>query len=199
MGEGIWRGSEAGVSGTRSDEASSSWRSIGSGVRSQSSGGARHPGKGRSLLREGGRHEVPGFIAKHRSVRPAAWLCEALWRIEVWLPCLAGNGVLRALAGGRGDHAHAVRTSFLASKLAPMARTSDLARCAAKQAFRCGLRYKIERLMRAQALAGAAGTQARPAERRRRIQPQQSRRKCSTASSRRTSPTANGLPISRMA
>jgi hypothetical protein len=40
-----------------------------------------------------------GFIARHRSAWPVAWLCEA-WDVEVWLPCLAETRPLRALAGG---------------------------------------------------------------------------------------------------
>ena len=40
-------------------------------------GGARHPKKGRSLLREGSEMRF-AFIAKHRSVWPVSWLCEAL-------------------------------------------------------------------------------------------------------------------------
>ena len=43
----------------------------------QAAGGARHPKKGDSLLREGSEMRF-AFIAKHRSVWPVSWLCEAL-------------------------------------------------------------------------------------------------------------------------
>ena len=54
-------------------------------AKSRSSGGARHPKKGRRLLRE----EVDmkfGFIAKHHSVWPVAWLCEALGASRLYSP-----------------------------------------------------------------------------------------------------------------
>jgi putative transposase len=43
----------------------------------EAQGGARHPKKGRSLLREGSDMKF-AFIAKHRSIWPVAWQCEAL-------------------------------------------------------------------------------------------------------------------------
>ena len=43
----------------------------------EAQGGARHSKKGRSLLREGVDMKF-GFVAKHRSIWPLAWLCEAL-------------------------------------------------------------------------------------------------------------------------
>jgi putative transposase len=103
-----------------------------------------------------------GFIAKHRSIWPVAWPCEAFGvsrpSFHAWLkrgPC----------ARSREDEAimPAVRASFVAS-----ARTYGARRiwCDVLEAgFSCGL-HKIERLMRSQALRAA--TQARPAERRRR-------------------------------
>ncbi len=35
-----------------------------------------------------------GFIAKHRSIWPVAWLSEALG-LEIWLPCLAASRAKR--------------------------------------------------------------------------------------------------------
>ena len=90
----------------------SSWRLTGSGVRWQSSRRSA-TSKGRSLLREGVDMKF-GFIAKHRSVWPVAWLCEALGisrsGFHAWLrrgPC----------ARSREDDVimPAVRTSFVAS------------------------------------------------------------------------------------
>ena len=43
----------------------------------QAEGRARHPKKSRGLLREGIDVKF-GFIAKHRGIWPAGWLCEAL-------------------------------------------------------------------------------------------------------------------------
>ena len=43
----------------------------------QAQGGAGHLKKSRGLLREGGAVKF-AFIAKHRGIWPAAWLCEAL-------------------------------------------------------------------------------------------------------------------------
>src|ERR1700704_6401585 len=43
----------------------------------QAQGRARHPKKSRGLLREGIDVKF-GFIAKHRGIWPADWLCEAL-------------------------------------------------------------------------------------------------------------------------
>jgi putative transposase len=89
-----------------------------------------------------------GFIAKHRSVWPAAWLCEALGvsrsGFHAWLkrgPC----------ARSREDDAimPAVKASFVASARTYGARR--VWRDVLEAGFSCGL-HKIERLMRAQAL-----------------------------------------------
>jgi putative transposase len=99
-----------------------------------------------------------GFIAKHRSVWPVAWLCEALGvsrsGFHAWLK--RGPG-----ARSREDDAimPAVRASFVASARTYGARR--IWRDVLEAGFSCGL-HKIERLMRAQAL------RARP---RRRILP----------------------------
>ena len=98
-----------------------------------------------------------GFIAKHRSVWPAAWLCEALGvsrsGFHAWLkrgPC----------ARSREDEGimPAVRASFVASARTYGARR--IWRDVLEADFSCGL-HKIERLMRAQAL-GAARRRALP-------------------------------------
>ena len=99
-----------------------------------------------------------GFIAKHRSVWPVAWLCKALGvsrsGFHAWLK--RGPG-----ARSREDDAimPAVRASFVASARTYGARR--VWRDVLEAGFSCGL-HKIERLMRAQAL------RARP---RRRTQP----------------------------
>jgi putative transposase len=89
-----------------------------------------------------------GFIAKHRSVWPVAWLCEALGvsrsGFHVWLkrgPC----------GRSREDEAimPAVRASFVASARTYGARR--IWRDVLEAGFSSGL-HKIERLMRAQAL-----------------------------------------------
>ena len=54
----------------------------------QAEGGARHPKKGRSLLREGSDMRF-AFIAKHRGIWPVAWLCECAGCLSLGLPCLA--------------------------------------------------------------------------------------------------------------
>ncbi|MGY6644050.1 MAG: IS3 family transposase [Salinarimonas sp.] len=60
-----------------SDEAGTARdRSAAQGSR-EGEGGARHPKKGRSLLREGSDMRF-AFIARHRRIWPVAWLCEAL-------------------------------------------------------------------------------------------------------------------------
>jgi putative transposase len=99
-----------------------------------------------------------GFIAKHRSVWPVAWLCEALGvsrsGFHAWLkrgPC----------ARSREDEAimPAVRASFVAS-----ARTYGAPRIwrdGLEAGFSCGL-HKIERLMRAQALRARPRRRALP-------------------------------------
>jgi len=132
-----------------------------------------------------------GFVAKHRSVWPVAWLCEALGvsrsGFHVWLkrgPC----------ARSREDEAimPAVRASFVASARTYGARR--IWRDVLEAGFSCRL-HKIERLMRAQALRARPRRRALPKDHGER-RPRRSRRMCSIASSRRTSPTANGLPTS---
>jgi len=141
----------------------SSWRSTGSGVRWQSSRrSATCLKKGRGLLR-GGVDMKFGFIAKHRSVWPVTWLCEALGvsksGLHAWLklcPC----------ARSREDDVimPAVRTSLVASARTYGARR--VWRDVLEAGFSCGL-HKIERLMRAQALRARPRRRAFAARRRR--------------------------------
>ena len=99
-----------------------------------------------------------GFIAKHRSVWPVAWLCEALGvsrsGFHAWLkrgPC----------ARSREDEAimPAVRASFAASARTYGARR--IWRDVLEVGFSCGL-HKIQRLMRAQALRARPRRRALP-------------------------------------
>ena len=99
-----------------------------------------------------------GFIAKHRSVWPVAWLCEALGvsrsGFHVWLK----RGLC---ARSREDEAimPAVRASFVASARTYGARR--VWRDVLEAGFSCGL-HKIERLMRAQALRARPRRRALP-------------------------------------
>ena len=67
-------------------------------------GGARHPKKGRSLLREGSDMRF-AFIARHRSIWPVAWLCDALdvsrSGFHAWLNPLAEPALLGRRDGWR--------------------------------------------------------------------------------------------------
>jgi putative transposase len=99
-----------------------------------------------------------GSIAKHRSVSPVAWLCEALGvsrsGFHAWLkrgPC----------ARSREDEAitPAVRASFVASARTYGARR--IWRDVLEAGSSCGL-HKIERLMRAQALRARPRRRALP-------------------------------------
>jgi transposase InsO family protein len=134
-----------------------------------------------------------GFIAKHRGIWPAGWLCEALG--------VSRGGFYAWLTRPRSRRSRSdeelgakVRASFLASDRTYGARRvwHDLL----AEGVSCGL-HRIERLMRLQAL------KARP--RRRRLPPDLGERQvavspptCSTAASKRLLPTANGLPTSPM-
>ncbi|MGA6965982.1 MAG: IS3 family transposase [Xanthobacteraceae bacterium] len=114
--------------------------------------------KGRGLLREGIDVKF-GFIAKHRGVWPADWLCEALG--------VSRGGFYAWLTRPRSQRSRSdeelgakVRSSFLASDRTYGARRiwHDML----AEGVSCGL-HRIERLMRLQAL------KARP--RRRRLPP----------------------------
>jgi transposase InsO family protein len=134
-----------------------------------------------------------GFIVKHRSVWPVAWLCEALGvsrsGFHAWLK-------RSHCARSREDDAimPAVRASFVASDRTYGARR--IWRDVLEAGFSCGL-HKIERLMRAQALRARPRRRALPRTTVN-VQLRRSRRTCSIASSRRSSPTANGSPTSLM-
>ena len=99
-----------------------------------------------------------GFIAKHRSIWPVAWLCEALGvsrsGFHAWLkrgPCARsreGEAIMPA-----------VKASFVASARTYGARR--IWRDVLEAGFSCGL-HKIERLMRAQALRARPRRRALP-------------------------------------
>jgi putative transposase len=99
-----------------------------------------------------------GFIAKHRSVWPVAWLGVSRSGFHAWLK-------RSRCARSREDDANmpAVRASFVASDRTYGARR--IWRDVLEAGFSCGL-HKIERLMRAQALR--VRPRRRPAQRRRR-------------------------------
>ncbi|HEX3893530.1 MAG TPA: IS3 family transposase [Terracidiphilus sp.] len=111
--------------------------------------------KGRGLLREGIDVKF-GFIAKHRGIWPAGWLCEALGvsrgGFYAWLTRPRSRR-------SRGDEelGAKVRSSFLASDRTYGARR--VWRDMLAEGVSCGL-HRIERLMRLQAL------KARPRRRR---------------------------------
>ena len=134
-----------------------------------------------------------GFIAKHRGIWPAGWLCEALG--------VSRGGFYAWLTRPRSRRSRSneelgakVRSSFLASDRTYGARRvwHDML----AEGVSCGL-HRIERLMRLQAL------KARP--RRRRLPPDLGERQVAAVAANvlaRTFegplPTANGLPTSPM-
>ena len=128
----------------------------------QAEGGAGHPKKGRSLLREGSDMKFV-FIAKHRNIWPVAWLCDALGvsrsGFHAWLNRSPS-------ARSRSDEAvgQQVKASFLASDRTYGARR--VWRDLLAEGVACGL-HRIERLMRSAGFAGPA-TPAAFAEGRRR-------------------------------
>ncbi|MBN9586107.1 MAG: IS3 family transposase [Afipia sp.] len=113
------------------------------------------PKKGRSLLREGSDMKFV-FIAKHRSVWPVAWLCNALGvsrsGFHAWLNRSPS-------ARSRSDEAigERIRASFTSSDRTYGARR--VWRDLLAEGIDCGL-HRVERLMRLQAL------RARPRRRR---------------------------------
>ena len=135
-----------------------------------------------------------GFIAKHRGIWPAGWLCGALG--------VSRGGFYAWLTRPRSRRSRSneelgakVRASFIASDRTYGARRvwHDML----ADGVSCGL-HRIERLMRLQAL------KARP--RRRRLPPDLGERQVAavalnvlaTAPSRRPLPTASGSPTSPM-
>src|SRR5580704_3208981 len=150
--------SGARLSWTRTDEAGAARDRTSQARGDQAEGRARHPKKSRGLLREGVDVKF-GFIAKHRGIWPAGWLCEALG--------VSRGGFYAWLTRPRSRRSRSneelgakVRASFIASDRTYGARRvwHDLL----AEGVSCGLR-RIERLMRLQAL------KARP--RRRRLPP----------------------------
>ncbi|MCA1835707.1 MAG: IS3 family transposase [Actinobacteria bacterium] len=122
--------------------------------------------KGRGLLREGIDVKF-GFIAKHRGIWPADWMCEALG--------VSRGGFYAWLTRPRSQRSRddealgpKVRASFLGSDRTYGARR--IWRDLASEGVSCGL-HRIERLMRLQAL------KARP--RRRRLPPDMGERQAS--------------------
>ncbi|WP_376988016.1 IS3 family transposase [Bosea sp. R86505] len=105
------------------------------------------PKKGRSLLREGSDMRF-AFIARHRSIWPVAWLCDALdvsrSGFHAWLTrSPSQRSVDDEVVGAK------VRASFKASDRTYGARR--VWRDVLAEGVSCGL-HRIERLMRAQAL-----------------------------------------------
>jgi len=113
----------------------------------QAQGRAGHPKKSRGLLREGIDVKF-GFVAKHRRIWPAEWLCGALGvsrgGFYAWL-----TRPRSARARSDEELAAKVRASFLASDRTYGARRvwHDML----EEGVACGL-HRIERLMRFQAL-----------------------------------------------
>ena len=121
----------------------------------QAEGRAGHPKKSRGLLREGIDVKF-GFIAKHRGIWPAEWLCEALG--------VSRGGFYAWLTRPRSRRSRSdeelgakARASFLASDRTYGARRvwHDLL----AEGISCGL-HRIERLMRLQALRARPATAA---------------------------------------
>ncbi|VTZ25033.1 transposase [Methylocella tundrae] len=134
-----------------------------------------------------------GFIAKHRSIWPMAWLCEALGvshsGFHAWLARVPSA---RALA----DEALApkVRASFVASARTYGARR--VWRDVLADGVCCGL-HKVERLMGRRACGlDPAGAPCRGTK----VSAwcPQSRQMCSIASSRRSGQIKSGSPTSPM-
>ena len=98
------------------------------------------------------------FIAKHRSVWPVAWLCEALGVSRSGFHAWLKRG---PIARSREDEGimPAVRASFVASARTYGARR--IWRDVLEAGFSCGL-HKIERLMRAQTLRARPRRRAVP-------------------------------------
>src|SRR5260370_18698347 len=158
LGEGVCGRSAACLSGPRAVEPRAGGDRAVEARSDEAQGRAGHPKKSRGLLREGIDVKF-GFIAKHRGLWPAAWLCGALgvsrggfyaWLTRPRTPRAKSDEELAAK----------MRASFLASDRTYGARRvwHDML----ADGVSCGL-HRIERLMRLQAL------RARP--RRRRLPP----------------------------
>ena len=126
----------------------SSWRLSGCASQDcEAESGARHPKKSRGLFREGLDMKF-AFIAKHRAIWPASWLCEALGvsrsGFHAWL-----TRAPSARARSDEEIGAKVRASFMGSDRTYGARRvwHDVL----ADGITCGL-HRIERLMRLQAL-----------------------------------------------
>src|SRR5271167_875248 len=155
MGQGVRLRPGTGLPRPWADEARAAGDRAAQARSQQAEGGARYPKKGRCLLREGSDMKF-GFIAKHRTIWPVAWLCEAMGvsrsGFHAWLNRSPS-------ARSRSDEAvgQQVKASFLASDRTYGARR--VWRDLLADGVECGL-HRIERLMRLQAL------RARPRRRR---------------------------------
>src|SRR3954451_24320871 len=158
LGEEVLRRSATCVSRQRADEARAAGDRAAQARGDQAEGRAGHSKKSRGLLREGIDVKF-SFIAKHRGIWPADWLCGALG--------VSRGGFYAWLTRPRSQHSRddealgaKVRASFLASDRTYGARR--VWRDLLTDGLSCGL-HRIQRLMRLQAL------KARP--RRRRLPP----------------------------
>src|ERR1044072_2919193 len=77
MGEGVGLRLGASLSRPRADEAGAAGDRAAAPWGRQARGRAGYPKKGGSLLREGSDMKF-AFVAKHRTIWPVAWLCDAL-------------------------------------------------------------------------------------------------------------------------
>src|SRR5665647_1111311 len=166
MGEAVCGRSGASFPWTRSDEARASRDRAAQARGDQAQSRAGHPKKSRGLLREGIDVKF-SFIAKHRGIWPAGWLCGTLG--------VSRGGFYAWLTRPRSQRSRSdeelgvrVRASFMASDRTYGARRvwHDML----AEGVSCGL-HRIERLMRLQAL------KARP--RRRRLPPDLGERQAS--------------------
>src|SRR5262249_37565903 len=156
VGEEVRRRSGTCVSWPRPDEAGATRDRASQARGHQAEGRARHSKKSRGLLREGIDMKF-GFIAKHRGIWPAGWLCGALG--------VSRDGFYGWLTRPRSQRSRSdeefgakVRASFVASDRTYGARRGWKDMLA--EGLSCGL-HRIERLMRLQALK-ARPRRARP-------------------------------------
>src|ERR1044072_8246333 len=168
LGEEVRRRSATCLSWQWADEAGAAGDRAAQARGDQAEGRAGHLKKSRGLLREGVDVKF-SFIAKHRGIWPADWLCGALG--------VSRGGFYAWLTRPRSQRSRSdeeigakVRTSFLASDRTYGARR--VWRDLLAEGLSCGL-HRIERLMRLQAL------KARP--RRRRLPPDLGERQIAVA------------------
>src|SRR5208282_3456275 len=147
LGQSLCGRSAACIPGPGPDEARTAGDLAAQARGDQAQSRARHPKKSRGLLREGIDVKF-GFIAKHRGIWPADWLCGALG--------VSRGGFYAWLTRPRSRRSRSdeelgakVRSSFIASDRTYGARRvwHDML----AEGLSCGL-HRIERLMRLQAL-----------------------------------------------